>query len=149
MQRDFSAARRNELWVADFTYLRCWEGLVFFAFVVDAYSREVVGWQFAAHMRTDLVLDALNTRRQESGEGGRALTPFRAHPATAGWQSRGSETRQWVLLDSATVFAKSRHVRGETLSSVWQVLIGNGGIKPRHPPNERSEIGSVMPKGSH
>jgi putative transposase len=59
VQRDFSATGRNELWVADFTYLRCWEGLVFFAFVVDAYSREVVGWQFAAHMRTDLVLDAL------------------------------------------------------------------------------------------
>jgi putative transposase len=58
VQRDFSAAGRNELWIADFTYLRCWEGLVFFAFVVDAYSREVVGWQFAAHMRTDLVLDA-------------------------------------------------------------------------------------------
>jgi putative transposase len=59
VQRDFSATGRNELWVAEFTYLRCWEGLVFFAFVVDAYSREVVGWQFAAHMRTDLVLDAL------------------------------------------------------------------------------------------
>jgi putative transposase len=59
VQRDFSAEGPNELWVADFTYLRCWEGLVFFAFVVDAYSREVVGWQFAAHMRTDLVLDAL------------------------------------------------------------------------------------------
>jgi len=59
VERDFSAAGRNELWVADFTYLRCWEGLVFFAFVVDAYSREIVGWQFAAHMRTDLVLDAL------------------------------------------------------------------------------------------
>ena len=59
MQRDFSAAGRNEMWFADFTYLRCWEGLVFFAFVIDAYSREVVGWQFASHMRTDLVLDAL------------------------------------------------------------------------------------------
>ena len=59
VQRDFSAAGRNQLWVADFTYLRCWEGLVFFAFVVDAYDRAIVGWQFAAHMRTDLVLDAL------------------------------------------------------------------------------------------
>jgi putative transposase len=45
--------------VADFTYLRCWEGVVFFAFVLDAYDRQVVGWQFAPHMRTDLVLDAL------------------------------------------------------------------------------------------
>jgi putative transposase len=59
VQRDFSAAGRNQLWVADFTYLRCWEGLVFFAFVVDAFDRAIVGWQFAAHMRTDLVLDAL------------------------------------------------------------------------------------------
>jgi putative transposase len=59
VQRDFSAAGRNQLWVADFTYLRCWEGLVFFAFVVDAHDRQVLGWQFAAHMRTDLVLDAL------------------------------------------------------------------------------------------
>ena len=59
VQRDFSANRRNELWVADFTYLRCWEGLVYFSFVLDAYGRAIVGWQFAAHMRTDLVLDAL------------------------------------------------------------------------------------------
>ncbi len=49
----------DELWFVDFTYLRCWEGVVFFAFVIDAYSRPIVGWQFADHMRTDLVLDAL------------------------------------------------------------------------------------------
>jgi putative transposase len=59
VQRDFAAAAPNELWVADLTYLRCWDGLVFFAFVLDAYSRMIVGWQLAGHMRTDLVLDAL------------------------------------------------------------------------------------------
>ncbi len=59
VQRDFTASRPDELWLADFTYLRCWEGLVFFSFVIDAYSRRIVGWQFAPHMRTDLVLDAL------------------------------------------------------------------------------------------
>jgi len=59
VQRDFTASRPNQLWVADLSYLRCWEGLVYFAFVIDAYSRMVVGWQLAAHMRTDLVLDAL------------------------------------------------------------------------------------------
>ena len=58
-ERDFSAERPNALWLADFTYLRCWEGVVFFSFVIDAYSRRIVGWQFASHMRTDLVLDAL------------------------------------------------------------------------------------------
>jgi putative transposase len=59
VQRDFTAFAPNELWVADFSYLRCWEGMVFFSFVIDVYSRKVVGWQFASHMRTTLVLDAL------------------------------------------------------------------------------------------
>ena len=59
VQRDFTTSRPDRLWVADLSYLRCWEGVVFFAFVIDAYSRRVVGWQLAAHMRTDLVLDAL------------------------------------------------------------------------------------------
>jgi transposase InsO family protein len=59
VQRDFTASGPDELWVADLSYLRCWEGVVFFAFVIDAYSRRVVGWQLAAHMRTTLVLDAL------------------------------------------------------------------------------------------
>ena len=59
VHRDFAASGPDELWVADLSYLRCWEGLVFFAFVIDAYSRRVVGWQLASHMRTTLVLDAL------------------------------------------------------------------------------------------
>jgi Transposase and inactivated derivatives len=57
--RDFTAPAPDRLWVGDFTYLRTWEGRLFFAFVIDVYSRMIVGWQLAAHMRTDLVLDAL------------------------------------------------------------------------------------------
>ena len=57
MQRDFSVEAPDRLWVADLSYLRCWEGMVFFAFVIDAFSRRVVGWQVAAHMRTTLVLE--------------------------------------------------------------------------------------------
>jgi putative transposase len=57
--RDFSATGPDRLWVGDFTYLRSWEGASFFSFVIDAFSRKVVGWQLASHMRTDLVLDAL------------------------------------------------------------------------------------------
>jgi putative transposase len=59
VERDFTASRPNQTWVADFTYVRCWQGVVFFAFVLDVYSRMIVGWQFAAHMRTELVQDAL------------------------------------------------------------------------------------------
>ena len=71
VKRDFSAQRPDALWLADFTYLRCWEGVVFFSFVIDAYSRRIVGWQFASHMRTDLVTDALRmalTRRQAGAD---------------------------------------------------------------------------------
>jgi putative transposase len=59
VERDFTASGPDELFVADFTYLRCWEGLVFLAFVIDVYSRRVVGWQLASHMRASLVCDAL------------------------------------------------------------------------------------------
>jgi transposase InsO family protein len=69
VDRDFSAERPDALWCADFTYLRCWEGLVFFSFVIDAFSRRIVGWQFASHMRTDLVLDALRMALTRRGAG--------------------------------------------------------------------------------
>jgi transposase InsO family protein len=59
VNRDFTAERPNRLWVGDLSYLRCWEGVVYFAFIIDVFSRRVVGWQLASHMRTDLVLDAL------------------------------------------------------------------------------------------
>ena len=59
VDRDFTAERPNELWVADFTHLRTWQGVVFFSFVIDVFSRKLVGWQLATNMRTDLVLDAL------------------------------------------------------------------------------------------
>jgi transposase InsO family protein len=50
VRRDFTASGPNQLWVADLSYLRCWQGVVFFAFVIDAFSRRVVGWQLASHM---------------------------------------------------------------------------------------------------
>ena len=59
LQRDFVASRPNEKWVADITYIRTWNGFVYLAFILDCYSRMIVGWQLATHLRTDLVLDAL------------------------------------------------------------------------------------------
>jgi transposase InsO family protein len=59
VQRDFTAEAPNRLWVGDLSYLRCWEGVVYFAFIIDVFSRMIVGWQLASHVRTDLVLDAL------------------------------------------------------------------------------------------
>jgi putative transposase len=59
VERDFRAPAPNRLWVADLTYIRTWSGWVYAAFVIDVYSRQVVGWQLATHLRTDLALDAL------------------------------------------------------------------------------------------
>jgi putative transposase len=69
VDRDFTAAGPNQLWVADITYLRCWEGVVFFSFILDAWSRRVVGWQLAGHMRTTLVLDALRMALHQRAPG--------------------------------------------------------------------------------
>jgi putative transposase len=59
VKRDFSAAAPNRLWVADFTYCSTWSGMVYTAFVVDVYSRRIVGWRTSTSMTTDLPLDAL------------------------------------------------------------------------------------------
>jgi putative transposase len=59
VQRQFVATRPNQLWVADFTYVATWAGFVFVAFVIDVFSRRIVGWRVSTSMRADLVLDAL------------------------------------------------------------------------------------------
>ncbi len=59
VDRDFSADRPNELWVADLTYVATWSGFVYVAFIFDAFSRFIVGWQVSRSLRTDLALDAL------------------------------------------------------------------------------------------
>jgi putative transposase len=60
VERNFTAEAPNELWVTDLTYVPTWSGVAYVAFIVDVYSRMIVGWRVAAHMRTDMVLDALN-----------------------------------------------------------------------------------------
>ena len=59
VQRRFTATRPNQLWVSDFTYVATWSGTVYVAFVIDVFSRLIVGWRAATSMRTELVLDAL------------------------------------------------------------------------------------------
>src|SRR3954451_10876667 len=59
VERDFTAAAPNRLWVADFAYVATWSAVVYVAFVIDAYSRRIVGWKADTNMRTGLVLDTL------------------------------------------------------------------------------------------
>ena len=104
--RDFAPGRPDRLWVADFTYVPTWAGMVYVAFVIDAYSRRVLGWRAATSMRTDLVLDALEqalwTRRQE---GVNDLSGLVAHSdaGSQGGLNRSSQHLPMVeVLDGAT-----------------------------------------------
>ena len=71
VERQFTAARPNELWVVDFTYVPTWSGMAFTAFVTDVYSRRIVGWRTTNRMPTELPLDALEMAlwvRDRAGE---------------------------------------------------------------------------------
>ena len=59
VDRNFSAARPNQLWVADLTYVATWRGFVYVAFVIDVFSRKIVGWRVTNSLKTDIALDAL------------------------------------------------------------------------------------------
>ena len=65
VDRDFTADRPDQLWVADITYIRTWAGFLYLAVVMDAYSRRVVGWAMSNHLRTELVIDALQMAIQQ------------------------------------------------------------------------------------
>jgi putative transposase len=57
--RDFVAAETNRVWLADITYIQTREGFLYLAFIMDTHSRRIVGWSMDSHMRTELVIDAL------------------------------------------------------------------------------------------
>jgi putative transposase len=59
LRRDFVAARPNRVWLADITYIPTQEGFLYLAFILDAHSRKIVGWSMDSHMKTELVVDAL------------------------------------------------------------------------------------------
>lgn len=73
VNRQFKAERPNQLWVSDFTYVSTWQGWVYVAFVVDVFSRRIVGWRQSSSMHTEFVLDALEQalydRKPSQGDG--------------------------------------------------------------------------------
>jgi putative transposase len=83
VNRNFTADRPDALWVTDLTYVPTRTGMAYVCFIVDAFSRRIVGWRVAAHMRTDMVLDALEMARRSRGN--RRLGGLVAH-ADAGSQ---------------------------------------------------------------
>lgn len=79
VERNFTAAALNRLWVCDITYCRTFSGWAFAAFVIDVFSRRVVGWQLSKSMRTDLALDALKMGIWTRTRDGRDVTGLTHH----------------------------------------------------------------------
>ena len=67
VERDFNPTAVNRLWCADITYIRTWEGWLYLASVMDCYSRRIVGWAIADHMRKELVIEALRWPSRDAG----------------------------------------------------------------------------------
>jgi putative transposase len=67
VKRKFTATAPNQLWVTDLTFVPTWAGVAYVCFIVDAYSRMIVGWRVSSHMRTSMVLDALEMARWSRG----------------------------------------------------------------------------------
>ncbi|TXQ22599.1 DDE-type integrase/transposase/recombinase, partial [Escherichia coli] len=74
MKRAFTSTAPNQLWVADLTYMRTHAGWAYAAFVLDVFSRRVVGWQVSTSLRTDLALDALDMGLWERRRAGQDIT---------------------------------------------------------------------------
>ncbi|TMR89731.1 DDE-type integrase/transposase/recombinase [Nonomuraea basaltis] len=85
VKRDFSAPRPNTVWVADFTYVHAWCGIVY-AFVVDVYSWAIAGWAASVSKRAGLVLDALDMALWRRERIGRPVEPGLIHHSDAGSQ---------------------------------------------------------------
>jgi putative transposase len=79
VERNFKPSAPNRLWVADLTYVRTWSGFVYVAFVTDAYSRRIVGWQASRSLKTDLALHALEQAIWDRNRAGSALDQLVHH----------------------------------------------------------------------
>jgi putative transposase len=92
--RQFTATRPNQLWVADLTYVATWRGFVYLAFVIDVFSRRIVGWRASNSLRSDLALDALEQALYARPLGGaERLVHHSDRGAQPGWPRLASSPR--------------------------------------------------------
>jgi len=126
VRRDFTATRPDRLWLADFTYVRTWEGWAYLAVVLDACTRRIVGWQLASHMRQSLISDAFEmalSARQEHEEGLIAQSDngsqYTSHQYTERLVRAGiapSRGRTGTALDNAMAESIISTLKGELIS---------------------------------
>ena len=138
VNRQFSAQRPNQLWVSDFTYVSTWQGWLYVAFVIDVFSRRIVGWRVSTSMRTDFVLDALEQAlyaRQPGQDGPLVCHSDRGSQyvsiryterlAEAGIEpSVGSKGDSYdnALAETVNGYYKAELVRGPARSGPWKTV---------------------------
>jgi putative transposase len=114
VERRFRPDAPDVLWVADITYLRTCEGWVYLAAVQDAYSRRIVGWSMAEHMRAELVVDALQMALHRRRPG-----PGLIHHSDQGSQTRLNRSSQhWVLGSQTVAVPRARVEEGDRVAVV-------------------------------
>ena len=91
VERDFTAERPNQLWVSDLTYVATWRGFVYVAFVIDVFSRRVVGWRVSNSLKSDLALDALEQAICERAVGAEGTSVRRGPPQTIASSTTATE----------------------------------------------------------
>jgi putative transposase len=107
VDRDFTAAAPNRLWVADFTYVITWSGVVYVALVIDVFSRRIVGWKADTTMKTSLVLDTLDMALWSRDRQGVPVGEGLIHHNDAGSQPGLKGSSQHRLFGKGTVAATS------------------------------------------
>jgi len=139
VKRDFTASQPNQLWVADLTYVASWTGFVYIAFVIDAFSRMIVGWRVSSTLRSDLALDALEQActhvRRTTGSSITATAAYStSRSTTLGGSPKPASSPRWAALvpptttpwpkrlsDSSKPRSSDREVPGAT-PNTWNSL---------------------------
>lgn len=137
VQREFTAVAPNRLWVTDLTFVPTWAGVAYVCFIVDAFSRMIVGWRVAPHMRTEMVLDAIEMARWSRGhhhgdlrchsDAGSQFTSIRYGERLAEIGATPSigtvgDSYDNALAETVNGYYKAELVRGPARSGPWKTV---------------------------
>lgn len=137
VRREFTATAPNRLWVTDLTFVPTWAGVAYVSFIIDAFSRMIVGWRVASHMRTEMVLDAVEMARWSRGarhddlrchsDAGSQFTSIRYGERLAeigATPSIGSvgDSYDNALAETVNGYYKTELVRGPARSGPWKTV---------------------------
>jgi transposase InsO family protein len=137
VKREFTATAPNRLWVTDLTFMPTWAGVAYVCFVIDAFSRMIVGWRVASHMRTEMVLDAIEMARWARGthhddlrchsDAGSQFTSIRYGERLAEIGATPSigtvgDSYDNALAETVNGYYKTELVRGPARSGPWKTV---------------------------